>query len=332
MIQKTWYVAVALAGAAIVCAPYLTDASVQYDVSVIFALSILALSMGFLWGQAGILSFGQTIFYGLGGYVYAVTALNTGMPWLALVSALLVASAMGAVLGYFIIYGRISDVYLSIITLVVTLIFERSVRSTSGPEYVVGTVRLNGQNGIPGIPPLTVPWNGEPLSFEGVFWVIGFALLASCIVLKLISVSPFGRVIVAIRENERRMELLGYDSRRFRLAIFIICAMFAGLSGVMYTIWGSFVAPEMFGLNQAAQVVIWVLVGGRNMIIGPVLGTAVVQYLSNWLGSAGLGQVNLVLGAVLVIVVMLLPKGILGGLAVLAARFYGDRSGKVKAQ
>lgn len=306
-----WWAAIGLLAIAIVALPYFADIALQLDLSIIFVFAMLALSMGFLWGYAGILSFGQTIFFGLGGYSYAILALNTGLTGLPFVGAILAAAAFSALLGYFMIYGRISDIYLSVITLVVTLIFEKSIRSTSGPEYVIGSVRLNGQNGIPGVPGLTLPWSDEPLSIEGVYYLTAGAMLVVYVGLRLLLVTRFGRIIVGIRENDRRMELLGYDTRRYKLAAFVLAGGVAALSGVLYALWGNFVAPEMFNLNQAAQVVIWVIVGGRSTLIGPILGTGLVQYLSNWLGTVGVGQVTLVLGMVLTVFVLVFPRGLL---------------------
>jgi len=307
-----WWVMVAFAAVALVIAPSFADLALQLDLSILFVFSLLALSMGFLWGYAGILSFGQTIFFGLGGYAYAILALNSGLTGLSFVGALIVPAIFSAMLGYFMIYGRISDIYLSVITLVVTLIFEKAIRSTSGPEYVIGSVRLNGQNGIPGVPGLSLPWRGgAPLSIEDVFYLTAGAMLIVYVGLRLLLTTRFGRVIVGIRENERRMELLGYDTRRYKLAAFVLSGTIAALSGVLYALWGNFVAPEMFNLNQAAQVVIWVIVGGRSTLIGPIVGTGVVQYLSNWLGTVGVGQVTLILGIVLMVFVLLFPRGLL---------------------
>lgn len=318
-----WWGLVALAAVALFLGPGYADLALQLDLSIIFVFALLALSMGFLWGYAGILSFGQTIFFGLGGYAYAILALNSGMTWLSLLGALIVPAAFSAMLGYFMIYGRISDIYLSVITLVVTLIFEKSIRATSGPEYVIGSVRLNGQNGIPGVPSLTVPWRGgAPLSIEDVFYLTAGAMLLVYVGLRLILTTRFGRVIVGIRENERRMALMGYDTRRYRLAAFVLAGTVAALSGVLYALWGNFVAPEMFNLNQAAQVVIWVIVGGRSTLVGPIIGTGVVQYLSNWLGTVGLGQVTLVLGIVLMVFVLVFPRGLLPTLGDAAAYLF----------
>lgn len=306
-----WWLAVGAAAVLLMAAPSTMDVAMQYDATTIFVFGILAISMSFLWGGAGILSFGQTIFFGLGGYAYTVFVLNTGLSLPAVLAALAAGAGFAAILGYFMIYGRISDIYLSVITLVVTLIFEKSIRATSGPEYVIGTVRLNGQNGIPGIPGLSLPFSGgAPLSIEGVFWLAGALLILCYVMLRLVLASRFGRILVGIRENERRMELLGYDTRRYRFAAFVLAGGVASLAGVLFALWGSFVGPEIFGLNQAAQIVIWVIVGGRSTLIGPILGAALVQYLSKWLGTAGLGQVSTVLGAILIGSVLIFPQGL----------------------
>lgn len=307
-----WWAFLALCAFTLIFLPRGVDLAVQLDVSIIFVFALLALSMSFLWGYVGILSFGQTIFFGLGGYAYAIIALNTGNTLLAFVGGLAVPMLFAALLGYFMIYGRVSDIYLSVMTLVVTLIFEKVIRSTSGPEYVIGSVRLNGQNGIPGIPVLTLPWSdGTPLSIEGIFYLAGGLLLLVYAGLRLCLTTRFGRVIVGVRENERRMALLGYDTRRYKLVAFVIAGAVGGLSGVLYALWGAFVGPEMFNLNQAAQVVIWVIVGGRSILIGPIIGTGLVQYLSTWLGTVGVGQVTLVLGIVLMLFVLIFPRGLL---------------------
>lgn len=326
-----WWVMVAVAAVALVMGPSYADLALQLDLSIIFVFALLALSMGFLWGYVGILSFGQTIFFGLGGYAYAILALNSGLTGLSFLGALVVPALFSALLGYFMIYGRISDIYLSVITLVVTLIFEKSIRATSGPEYVIGSVRLNGQNGIPGVPGLSLPWSGgAPMSIEDVFYLTAGAMLVVYVGLRLLLTTRFGRVIVGIRENERRMELLGYDTRRYKLVAFVLAGMVAALSGILYALWGNFVAPEMFNLNQAAQVVIWVIVGGRSTLIGPMIGTGVVQYLSNWLGTAGVGQVTLVLGIVLMVFVLIFPRGLLptiGDALLYLRRFFQSRGG-----
>ena len=118
-----WWLFVAALAVVLIAMPNFTDVSLQLDLSIIFVLALLALSMSFLWGYVGILSFGQTIFFGLGGYSYAILALNAGTTLWPFAVAICLPMIFAAVLGYFVIYGRINDIYLSVITLVVTLIF-----------------------------------------------------------------------------------------------------------------------------------------------------------------------------------------------------------------
>ena len=221
--RRPWWFSVLACTALMLAVPQYGDTAMQLDLSLVMILSLLALSIGFLWGYVGILSFGQTIFFGLGGYAYALCSLNTDLPLAAFALAAVVPMLFALLLGYFMMYGRISDIYLSVITLVVTLIFEKGVRATSGPEYVIGSVRLNGQNGIPGLPGL--PLRIGPLdlqSIEGIFYLALGLLALAYIGIRLFLASAPGRVMVGLRENERRMELLGYDSRRYKLMAFVI--------------------------------------------------------------------------------------------------------------
>jgi len=322
-----WWLFVAAALAALLSMPAYVDIAVQLDVSIILILALLAISMSFLWGYVGILSFGQTAFFGLGGYTYAVTALNLGETAGPFLAGIVVPMLFAGVIGYFMIYGRVSGIYLSVITLVVTLILDKGVRATSGEQFVIGDVRLGGQNGIPGVPPLQVPWDPDTALFiEGVFYLSAVVLVLVYVGLRLLLLTHFGRVLVSIRENERRTDLLGYDSRRYKLAAFELSGGVAGLSGALYAVWGSFVAPEMFNLNQAAQVIIWVIVGGKATLIGPIVGTGLVQYLTTWLGTLGVGQVTLVLGSVLIVFVLAFQQGLLPTIGMALRAVLGGRA------
>jgi len=327
--RTAWIGAVAIGFCALMALPLLGDVSLVLSVSLICALAVLALSMSFLWGYAGVLSFGQTLFFGLGGYAFAILSMNYEMSLPALLLAIVIPAIVGAVLGYFMIYGRISDIYLSVMTLVMTLIFEKAIRSTSGPEYVIGSVRLNGQNGIPNVPGLLLPWQDDTLGIDGIFYLTVAVMVAVYVGFRLLLGTSFGRILVGIRENETRMQLLGFDSRRYKLIAFTLCSAIAGLSGVLLALWGNFVSPEMFSLNQAALVVIWVIVGGRSTLVGPILGVAFIQTLSTWLGTNGVGQVNLILGFILIVVVLALPAGLLPALGGLARRLFVRGHAKV---
>jgi urea transport system permease protein len=124
----------------------------------------MALGLSLIWGYGGALSFGQTAFFGLAGYAYGILTLNYGSDYgftiLAVVIAVAISAVFAAVLGYFLFFGRISGVFLGIVTLSVTLVFERFMAQTAGPEWAIGAARLNGFNGMSGMPPLTLPWFG----------------------------------------------------------------------------------------------------------------------------------------------------------------------------
>ncbi len=111
------------------------------------------------------------------------------------------------------------------------------------------------------------------------------SLIVAYLGLRLLLASRFGRVIVGIRENERRAELLGYDPRACKLATFVIGGALAGFAGCLFANWGAFVSPTIFGLAQSAQIIIWVIVGGRGTLIGPILGCVGIQWLTAALGA-----------------------------------------------
>ena len=296
----------------LVLVPRLFELDVVLELTVYMIMAILALSLALIWGYGGILCFGQSAFFGLGAYTYAIAMFNIGESTVPLLLAVIVPAAFAALLGYFMFYGRISDVYLGVITLTVTLILFNSINSTAGPEFHIGSARLGGFNGIPGIPPLNFPGNkAAPIDLEGMFHLATASLLAS----------RFGRIIVGIRENERRAELLGYDPRAYKLATFTIGGALAGFAGCLFANWGNFVSPTIFGLAQSAQIIIWVIVGGRGTLIGPIVGCIGIQWLTTALGanqpSGGsdwwakiFANAPLIFGVILIAFVLLVPKGL----------------------
>jgi len=302
--------------------PRIAELDTTLDLTVYMIMAILALSLALIWGYGGILCFGQSAFFGLGAYTYAIAMFNIGESTIPLLLAIILPAAFAALLGYFMFYGRISDVYLGVITLTVTLILFNSVNSTAGPEFHIGSARLGGFNGIPGIPPLNLPgFRGAVIDLEGMFYLATGSLLLTYFGLRLLLASQFGRIIVGIRENERRAELLGYDPRAYKLATFVVGGALAGFAGCLFANWGNFVSPTIFGLAQSAQIIIWVIVGGRGTLIGPVIGCIGIQWLSAALGanqpSGGsdlwskiFANAPLILGIILIAFVLLVPKGL----------------------
>jgi branched-chain amino acid transport system permease protein len=274
------------------------------------ALAILALSLALIWGYGGILCFGQVAFFGLGAYAYTIAAVNFGGTTWAILLAVLVASAVAAALGYFMFYGRLSDVYLGVITLTFTLILFSVMRRTSGPEYKIGDALLGGFNGISS-PPINLPWDTSFKLFpEQVFYVAMAALILCYLFTAWLVNTHFGRVCVAIRENETRAELLGYDTRAYKLGIFTIGAGIAAVGGVLFCNGVGRVTPDVFGLYNAALVIIWVIVGGRGTLAGPIIASFALFYLTSFLGGQSVLNASLVLGVILIAFVLAVPQGI----------------------
>ncbi len=314
-------VAAVLAG----LAPQVLDTFTVMQLTVFVCMGVLALSLGFIWGFGGILSFGQAAFFGLGGYAYAVAAFNFGDSTLPVLLAVLVPTLFAGLLGYFMFYGRISNVYVGVITLTVTLILFNVFNSTAGDAYRIGAAPLGGFNGIPSVPGITLPLTGYSFGPEDNWYLSAGCLILVFVGLKLLLASHFGRVVVAIRENEARASLLGYDPRFYKLIAFMIGGGIAGLAGCLYTLWGAFISPTIFGLATSAQTIIWVMIGGLGTLIGPVLGAVAIQYLVTSIGTQQVLDANLVLGIILLVFVLLMPAGVVPTVELLVGKLLARR-------
>ena len=282
---------------------------------------ILALSLVLVWGYCGIFSFGQAAVYGIGGYAYGVFALNVASHTGETLSALVVAAAAGAIfaaaLGYFMFYGNLSNVYVAIVTLATALVLFAIVNSTSGAGYRIGDAVLGGYNGMTRIPRITyrLP-GGEATQLTRVqfFTVCVGVALVLALALRHAGRRPFGRITAAVRENETRSSLLGYDVRRHKLAVFTLGGAIAGLAGGFYAAWGRFMSPTVFSLKPAALVVIWTLVGGRFSVGGAFVGVLIVEGMSSWLGGPSGDREPILVGALLILIVLGLRGGVVPAL------------------
>lgn len=320
-------IVIAVVGLAVMFgAPHVLQLFTIINLTTAIGLALLALSLGLVWGWGGILCFGQTAFFGIGAYAYAIAAQNFGQTTGAIFVAIAAGAALAVLLGYFMFYGRISDVYLGVITLTVTLIIFNLLRRTSGPEYKIGKALLGGFNGTTA-PPLQIPWDTKIMLFpQQVFYVSMAALLLCYFGCVWLTRTHFGRVCASIRENETRAELLGYDARIYKLALFAAGGAVAAVGGVLVANGIGRVTPDLFNLTYAAQAIIWVIVGGRGTLLGPVLGAFGVFWLTSWLGTQSYFNSNMVLGLVLILFVLLLPQGVVPALADLGAHWSRRRS------
>lgn len=281
------------------------------------SFGIVAMSLAFIWGRAGIFSFGQNALFGIGAYGYAIVSLNlypySGETLTALLFAAIAAAAFAAALGYFMFYGRVGDVYLSVLTLAVTLILYTVISSTAGPQYRIGEATLGGFNGMPGLPTLSF---GMPGVGSTELDIQGLLIFAVClagllyIIISYLADSAFGKILAGVRDNETRMELLGYDVRFWKWFAFVIGGAVAGIGGGLFAAWGTFTNPSVFGLTQAAMVIIWVMVGGRNSLSGAFIGVMIVQWVADGADKVVSEQTPLILGLMLILSIFLLPNGV----------------------
>jgi ABC-type branched-subunit amino acid transport system permease subunit len=294
--------------------PLFSDGYTVGNTIYFFVWVFIALGLCLIWGYGGSLSFG------VAGYGYGILTLNFGaaygFTWIALLLAVGIAALFALLLGYFMFFGRIAGVFLGIVTLAVTLMLERFMAQTAGPEWHVGVARLNGFNGMSAMPPLTIPWPDGPIVLFadiGLYYVVLGLLVVVYLGLRILMNSSFGNVIVAIRENPERAEMLGYDVRKYQLVTFVIGAALAGLSGVLYTVWGQYITPSSMGMTAAALPLIWVAVGGRSDLTSTVIGTLLVLAAFQALTIYGSQYALVFMGVLLVLTVLIAPNGLVLG-------------------
>lgn len=295
-----------------VVGPWILDLFVLLQLTTFAALAMATLGLAFAWGAAGILSFGHAAFFGLGAYAYAIATVSLGDSTFGVLLGVLVPTIFSVLLGYFLFFGRVGDVYLGVLTLCVTLIFFSFMSSTADPAYRIAGVQLGGFNGISGLPPLNVPGDGSAfLSPEAMFRFVVALLAVVYVLVCLLDRSAMGRVIAAIRVNELRSELLGYDARLYKMGAFAVSAAAAGLGGALYTANTGYVGPNVFDLNQASQFLLWVVAGGLGTFVGPLLASLAFQFLGTFLGTTSFGNAPLVFGTIIVFFVIVVPQGLL---------------------
>jgi ABC-type branched-subunit amino acid transport system permease subunit len=303
-------IALLLAVAAV--GPHLFTPFDLLQVSTFATMGLATLGLALAWGYLGILSFGHAAFFGLGAYTYAIATINFGDSAAAIPLAVVLPTCFSLLLGYFLFFGRVGDVYLAVIVLCVTLILFSFMNSTADPSYRIGTAQLGGFNGITAVPPINWPGRPEtPLSPEDMFQLCLVVLALVYALLCLLLRSDLGRIMIAVRDNELRSELLGYDVRLHKMLGFAVSAAIAGLAGCLFTANSGYVGPTVFDLNQASQFLLWVVAGGLGTLAGPLIASFGFQYLQTFLGTSQLLNTPLVFGAVIIFFVLLVPRGIL---------------------
>jgi branched-chain amino acid transport system permease protein len=315
-----FWIGVAAVAAGACALPLILDEYAVNNASFFLIWTGMALGLSVIWGYAGILSLGQTAFFGAAGYIYAIAATNWGagaaMTLAAFSIAIVATVCLSLLMAYFMFYGGIDGVSVGIVTLSVTLIFETFMTQTSGPQWVVGSARLNGFNGMSGMPSLAIPFfGGSDLVLEGraFYWfelaVVFFAYFA----LRILLNGPFGYILIAIRESPLRARALGYDVRLFQVIAFALGAALTAVSGVFYTTWGGYITPSSMGMNAAILPIVWVAAGGRKDIGASLVGCLFLVWLSQTLAVTASRYALIVMGLILLVSVLFAPNGFVIG-------------------
>jgi ABC-type branched-subunit amino acid transport system permease subunit len=298
------------------------------QLTVYAVMAILALSLSITWGLGGILCFGQAAFFGLGGYTYAIAVTNLGDSTLPILLSIIVPGLAALCLGWFMFMGRLSDLYVGVVTLCTSLILFNFFNSTSDPWYRIGSAYLNGFNGMSAVRGINIPFMPDSFLSPGqIFALTLLSLLGAYLLCKWIARSSWGSVVSATRQNPLRAELMGYDIARVKLGIFVVGSCVAGFAGCLFVNWNGFISPDVFALSMSAQIMIWMIVGGRETFVGPIIGAIALQALVSRLGTSSEINANVILGGLLMVFVLMVPRGIVPTICNAAVAILRKRSG-----
>jgi branched-chain amino acid transport system permease protein len=264
-----------------------------------FLYAAVALTVDLLWGYTGILTFGQSAFFGIGAYAAGLIFTHAGFSLPLAVGAL--AAGLGAawivsrMVGWLAFYHGASPLYASVVTLVLPIVLVQGIYS--GGEFT------GSSSGLSGFDSIDIP-------LEAWFFVAGAFLVGLAVTAWLFVRSDAGRLMVAIRENEARCEYLGINVSRYKARLMDACAVIAAFAGFLFACVQMVVAPEYAGFVFGTELVIWVALGGRGSLIGPIIGAMSIDVGSAYL-SGNLPYVwTLLVGVAFVVVIVAMPRGL----------------------
>ena len=276
---------------------------------------ILTLSLGLIWGYTGIFSYSQAAFYGIGGYTYAILCKNFLSPSLTplwLLGGVLMGFLAALLLGYFMFYGGVNDVFVALVTMCFTLVLETFLAQTGGSQWRIGRAELGGFNGINGVSSLT--FGAFTMKGLAIYILVLLTVLVIYISMRMMEKKNLGYCLLSIRENRVRSEMFGYNTAFVQMMVFAVSGAIAGLSGVLYTSWGGYIVPTAVGMTQATLPVVLVAAGGRKNPTAIIIFTIFYLMLSQKLAASGSQYSLVILGMILLLVVLFVPKGIIHSL------------------
>jgi len=292
--------------AALAVVPFVSDSKFLLSMLIsIFILAVFGMSYDLLLGFTGIVSFGHAMFFGIGAYSVGILITKTKNPDMLYVGigiAVVLAAVLALIIGALSL--RVKDVYFSMITLAFAELL-----------FIIAEKWSTLTGGNDGIPYIQVP---EIFRDRTAFYYIGLAfLIVMYLFLRRVIDSPLGRTLQAIRENEQRVESLGYNVLQYKLVSLVIAGVVAAMAGGMWAILQRYVNTSVLGLDRTIDALLMTIIGGVGTLVGAILGAGVITFAHEWLSS--LSTTNpiferwlMIFGVIYIVIVMFFPKGIIG--------------------
>ena len=296
------WVLLAIGLVAALALPWFVYPPVAMDIA---AWALFAVALDILLGYAGLLSFGHAAFWGGSAYVTGLTAIHLGVPFpLAAIAGAIFAMVLALPIGYLSV--RRSGIYFAM----VTLAFAQMVYFVANQWRAL----TGGENGLQAVPKSF--FGIEQVETDAFFFyyaAIPMIILGMWCAWRIVH-SPFGRVLVAIRDNAPRAKALGYDVERYKVMAFVLSAGLAGLAGGLFAISHGFVSLQEVNWTTSGKVVLITVLGGIGTLWGGILGSGIIINLEDQLASSGFEGIGIITGSVFVIVVLLFRRGVWGTL------------------
>lgn len=305
--------------------PYISESFIVKTLTEVLIFGIFAMSLDLLIGYTGLVSFGHAAFFGIGAYAAGYFALKISPNiFVTMPLALVIVAAFALVIGFFSI--RVSGVYF----LMLTLAFSQMVYAIADRWVDV----TGGSNGLASIPRPRIEIASLQIAFEDntsrYFLVLAFFLL-SYLALRAIVRSQFGHALVGIRQNETRLNAIGYNTTRYKLIAFVIAGIFAGVAGALYAGFNRFVSTGELYWTASGQVLIMVIIGGSGTLVGPVLGAGLILVLQDLISSRTERWAT-IMGIIFVLFVFAARYGIVGLIKQIADFIFQFNHSKEKSE
>jgi branched-chain amino acid transport system permease protein len=288
----------------LIALPFFVDLFYQTFLTELFVWILFAISFDLIFGYTGLLSFGQALFFGLGGYTVTILIRKFGLNTeLSLLLSIVIPILFAWFVGYFSV--RLTGIHFVIITIIFAII-----GNVIGDTWTSLTGGADGLTFSP--PPFRLGlFQIDLTDIKGNYYFVLTIVAISFLFLRRMIQSPLGKVFISIRENEERARLIGYNAQRYKLIAFMIAGGLSGLAGGLYSLTLKYASAGYLHWSVSGHAVVYTIVGGMGTLIGPALGAGIVMSLEHYLINF-LQATDLVVGIVLVAMVLMAPKGLVG--------------------